>query len=148
MQITTASAQETRKFAKEFLKKHLESNVLALYGDLGSGKTTFVQGLAQALGVDNPVTSPTFIIMQAYQLGHERFQQLVHIDLYRVNGWEDVEMLGLPEIWSDNKNLTVIEWPNRIEKHLPKQTQKLNFEYLGDDRRQITTRSGKKDVSR
>lgn len=129
-QVITASAEETQQFAREYLEKHLTSNVLALCGDLGSGKTTFVQGLATSLGIEENVTSPTFVLLKNH--GH-----LYHVDLYRVSGWEDVEMLDLPSIWGDSGNLVVIEWPERIEEYLPQPRDEICFEYVDETTRKI-----------
>lgn len=128
--IITNSFEETQTLAFDFAKTLKKGAVLALYGDLGSGKTTFVQGLAKSFGIEKKIISPTFIIMRTY--GH-----FYHVDLYRVETEKDVEGLGLLEIINDPENIVVIEWPEKIEHLLPKKTISIAFEYLKDDQRRI-----------
>jgi tRNA threonylcarbamoyladenosine biosynthesis protein TsaE len=108
--------------------------VLALHGDLGSGKTCFVQGLALALGVQGPVTSPTFTLVHEYQ----GFRRLVHVDLYRIPNAIDALHLGLEEYFEAD-GITAIEWAERMADALPLQTIHLEFETLpGKSARRIT----------
>lgn len=132
MEVTTEAAEETKKFGQDFGNRLKGGETLALVGDLGSGKTTFVQGLAKAFGVER-VNSPTFILMRSYG-------SLYHLDLYRLeeNVWEEVKNLGVEEIWRDPKNIVVIEWAEKISNHLPENTTWLYFESLGEDKRKIT----------
>ncbi len=83
---------------------------LLLYGEMGSGKTTLTKQIAKALGVTDDVTSPTFNIMQSYKAGK---QTLWHIDLYRLEGKNNIEELGLDEL--NYQNLLIIEWPQHLE---------------------------------
>lgn len=136
--VTTQSFAETQKFGKDFLKQLHDAHVLALHGDLGSGKTTFVQGLAQGLGITQRIISPTFIIMRTYQAHASGFKHFYHVDLYRIKSERDIEGLGLLEIMQDPENLVVIEWPEKIENLLPDKRVDLFFEYIADDERKIT----------
>lgn len=110
--------------------------IIALEGDLGSGKTTFIQGLAKGLGVSSVVISPTFILMRAYPAGEKNFY---HLDLYRLEGEleGEIENLGLLDLWGRKENVVVIEWAEKITKLLPKDTKVINFEYLGENERKI-----------
>jgi len=135
MEVFTKSAQETQKLgeklAVDIAADRVFPKVLCLYGDLGSGKTTFVQGLARGLGIKKRVLSPTFIMMRQYG-------NFYHIDLYRAENEKDVEGLGLQEIWSDPKNIVVIEWAEKIKKILPKRKTEIFFENIDENRRKIT----------
>jgi tRNA threonylcarbamoyladenosine biosynthesis protein TsaE len=134
----THSAEETQKLAGEFFNKRLSSNIVALEGDLGAGKTTFDQGLAAGLEIQQTVNSPTFLLVKSYPIkNNSRFNKLVHIDLYRINHWDELAEIDLPEIWSNPKNLVLIEWAERIKDHLPAATQFIYFRYLNDQKRQI-----------
>lgn len=105
--------------------------MLCLYGNLGSGKTTFVQGLAKGLGIKKRILSPTFIMMRQYG-------NFYHVDLYRAENEKGIEGLGLSEIWSDHANIIAIEWPEKIEKILPVDCLKIKFDYIDENRRKIT----------
>lgn len=130
--IQTKNADLTQKLGFEMAKGLKTGAIFALFGDLGSGKTTFVQGLAEGLGIKNKIISPTFIIVRKYE------PNFYHVDLYRIEGSKDLESLGLDEILADKSNIVAIEWPEKIEKFLPKKRIDLHFKYLGDDKRQIT----------
>jgi tRNA threonylcarbamoyladenosine biosynthesis protein TsaE len=141
MERITKSAAETQKLAHELASTLKEDgtkrNVIALIGDLGSGKTTFVQGLAKSLGIVVRLVSPTFILMRRYQM---KKGMLYHLDAYRIdqNVQEEVENLGLSEIWDDKENIVVIEWAEKIQKFLPKDTIWINFEYVDENERKVT----------
>lgn len=115
MEVTSRSPKETQKIAQKLASDLQSGDIVALYGELGSGKTVFVQALAAALGVKRPVTSPTFTIIKSYNLGN---LTLHHIDLYRLEGVTQISALGLEEIFSD-KTIVVIEWADRIKSGLP-----------------------------
>lgn len=132
----TFTAKETQKLAGDILTVLIKKSpkdralVLALQGDLGSGKTTFTQGLAKFLKIKDRVKSPTFVIMRNYKL-------LYHIDAYRLNKPEEILDLGWSEIISNPKNIVVIEWPEKIKKFLPKQTIYLKFKFINETQRKI-----------
>lgn len=139
----TNSFEETQKLGEDFARSLLagmqgETLNVALYGDLGAGKTTFVQGLAKGLGIKRRIISPTFMIVRSYELGVMGFY---HIDLYRTEGNKDIETLGLEEILNDPKNIVVIEWAEKVGDLLPKKRWEIRFEYLGEDKRNITIRN-------
>ena len=110
-----------------------EGDIVCLQGDLGAGKTTFVQGLAQGWGTLDPVTSPTFIIVNMYRRPDE--SQLFHLDTYRLESAPEAEMLDLDEMLATGA--LVIEWPERIESILPKNRLWINLEYIAEEQRRL-----------
>jgi tRNA threonylcarbamoyladenosine biosynthesis protein TsaE len=131
------SVADTHKLARHLLKQLPGRAVLALHGDLGSGKTCFVQGLAAALEIDQPVTSPTFTLIHEYQGA----RPLVHVDLYRLRDSGDALNLGIEEYF-DTDGIAAIEWAERAEDVFPGHTIHLHFEALSDlHARRITIRS-------
>lgn len=136
------SVLETERVARDFtvkIKPQTRATVIALLGDLGSGKTTFTKALAAAFGVPvEEVTSPTFVIQKRFNiLNHSHFKNLVHVDAYRLEKPEDMEKLGWKELVSNSTNLIVIEWPENIGAALPKDTQKIFFKFIDDTTREI-----------
>ncbi len=136
IEIITKSAGETQKvgkfLAEEIIKEKKEKNkavIIALEGDLGGGKTTFVQGFAKGLGIKQRITSPTFVIMKKYDF-------LYHIDCYRIED-KDLLELDFKEIIDNKHNLVVIEWAEKVKKILPKNALWLKFEYLDKNKRKI-----------
>lgn len=117
-EIISHSIDDTQKLAKKTLDS-LEGNIITLSGQLGSGKTTFAQGIGQALGIKR-MTSPTYILLRQYSIKHPRFTTLYHADLYRLTHTQEILDIGLPEIWENPKNLLLIEWPEKILLLLPK----------------------------
>ena len=112
--ITTKSADETIQVAHDFAPLIPENQVIALHGDLGVGKTTFIRGLARAWEISEPVTSPTFNVYTLYQ----GTRQLVHLDAYRLNSGADLDALAIEDFLSPPWCLAV-EWPERIREELP-----------------------------
>ena len=104
-----------------------------MYGELGAGKTTFAQGLAKGLGIKRRVISPTFIIIRSYE--NEKFY---HVDLYRIENETDIKELGIKEILKNSKNIVAVEWPEKIEKLIPRNRIETYFEYIDENRRKIT----------
>jgi tRNA threonylcarbamoyladenosine biosynthesis protein TsaE len=138
-QIVTHSFKETQEFGKKFAQQLNGGEVIALYGDLGSGKTTFMQGLAQGLGIQKNIISPTFIIMRTYNIQSEAksLKTLYHLDLYRIENEAQAIDLGLEELMGDSENIVAIEWPDKIENILPEKRINIYCAYLEDDRREI-----------
>jgi len=136
--VISKSPEETRSFAASLAAELQDGAVLALHGELGSGKTCFVQGLARALGVRQAVTSPTFTIVNEYR-GR---CPLVHMDLYRISDPEELLELDF-ESYLDAQGITVIEWAERSGDWLPDNTMHIYFETGTDlDTRTITVASG------
>ena len=131
--LTTESAEATRALAAEFAATLPPDTTLALHGDMGVGKTTFVQGLAQGLGVHEHVTSPTFAIYSIYR-GAGR--TLVHLDAYRLENEHQIEDLLLDEFLVSPWVLAV-EWPEKIAGWLPAHTVHLTLSIVDGDRHQV-----------
>ena len=127
--IDLASQEKTQELGQA-VAAHLPPNaILALSGDLGAGKTTFVQGLALGLGIDAPVQSPTFIYLNQYSGS----LPLYHFDLYRIKGASDFFALGFEEYF-DQGGVCAIEWPERIESLLPERTLFISFSHQPEGR--------------
>lgn len=143
MKYISKSVIETEKIANDFLgsiePNENDATVVGLYGDLGSGKTTFTKLIAKNLGIGETVTSPTFVIEKIYKLKKGTlgdFEHLIHIDCYRLNNKEEILKLGFDEIVSNPKNLIFIEWPEKIGSALPSH-RKLQFKFIDENTRQI-----------
>lgn len=141
MRVITKSTEETKKFAQKIakdllLRKNLKNSaiVIALEGDLGSGKTTFSQGFLGYFGVKR-ATSPTFVIMKKY--GTKEDVKLYHLDCYRVHNSRDLLELNLEEIIKNPKNIILIEWAERIKDVLPKNSTWIKFEHKSEKERII-----------
>lgn len=138
----TNNFQETQKLGELLAMELRGGEVLCLDGELGAGKTTFTQGLLKGLGVQGPYTSPTFLIMKKYEIKPKaeslksKIRTVYHLDAYRV-GARDVLSLGWEEIIADEKNLVIVEWPEKIEKILPAQAIRIKFEWLDENRRKV-----------
>jgi len=120
------------------LKEHKgvgDASVLALHGDLGAGKTTFMQALARELGVEEQVTSPTFVIMKKYKTEHDWCQGLTHIDAYRIEDVDEMRPLRFPEELQQKDTIIGIEWAEHIAALLPEQTLHLRFIIEGEVRK-------------
>ena len=113
--------------------------ILALVGELGSGKTTFIQGLAGALGIRGKVQSPTFVLMRRYRLGRriKPFRSFVHIDAYRFGRSAEAERLGFKQLLRDREAIMVIEWADRIQKLVPKNACWIRFQHGEQPRERI-----------
>lgn len=152
--IFTKNEKETKEFAegmaKELLEKPYDGKtalVLALEGVLGAGKTTFAQGFAKGLGIEEGnITSPTFVILKEYNLHKHslrfkiqdsRFKNFYHMDCYRLENEKDLEGVGLKEILKNPENLILIEWPERIKKALPKKLARVKIYYISESKRKI-----------
>lgn len=127
----TNGSEETQKLGRDFAKVLGKGDIVCLYGTLGSGKTTFVQGLAQGLGIKRRIVSPTFIIVRNYRITNYdlRFKNFYHIDLYRIENKEDVEGLALEEILNDIQNIVVVEWAERLRTLMPAKRIDVKFSF-------------------
>lgn len=128
------TVEETWALAREIASTLKPGDVLCLEGDLGAGKTTFTQGLAKALGVPGRVTSPTFCIVQE----HRGPVLLVHMDLYRLHGEDDVLAIGWEDYLADGA-IMVVEWPERAGSLIPPDAKHIVFRHVdGEERRRIS----------
>ena len=136
-EILSKSEAQTKKIAKllaqEILKKPLKNKgalIIGLEGELGSGKTRFVQGFAKGLGIRKRLTSPTFVLMKKYK-------NLYHLDCYRLNKPKDLLDLDFKEIISNPKNIVLIEWAEKVRRILPKDRIWIRFETVSSKKRKI-----------
>jgi tRNA threonylcarbamoyladenosine biosynthesis protein TsaE len=138
--------EQTNEIAKIFLEKLLTqaavqsskregknkgATVVGLIGDLGAGKTTFIQSVALYLGIKDRVRSPTFVIMKKYSLKNKKYDFLFHLDAYRLKDEKELLALGWEEIVSSERNLVFIEWPQNVSKAMPSHAK---FIYISDDK--------------
>lgn len=138
---TATSCKQTQKLGENFalrlrsgqakeIKNRKTAVVLCLQGDLGSGKTTFLQGFAKGLGIKEKITSPTFVI-------YKKFKNFYHFDCYRINKSEEILELGFKEIISNPENIVAIEWPEKIKKTLEKDIIEIDFKFINGKTREI-----------
>lgn len=142
------SLEETGEIVSVFLN-HIQDTythtnhalVVGLFGDLGSGKTTFTQALGKQLGIKEVMTSPTFVIQKNYSFKSNSSQltanSLIHIDAYRLESEQELSILGFAELLKDPKNLILIEWPEKVADILPADLIKINFKFVGETEREI-----------
>lgn len=143
----TESAKETKKLGKLLSRELRGGEILCLDGELGAGKTTFTQGLLRGLNIKEPCASPTFVIMKHYELATQskrksramsyEIRDVYHIDAYRISP-DDLINLGWKEIVTGKKNVTILEWSDRVKKILPKKCLKIRFKWLDKNKRQIS----------
>ena len=160
MEVLSKSLAETKAVASVFLDflvepsekgKKSSATIVGLHGDLGSGKTTFTQAIAKTLGVEERVTSPTFVIMKNYRISCQGlpltqgkgnpfylWKRLIHIDAYRLDKAEELKKLNWSELISDPINLILIEWPERVAEILPPDLISINFKFIDEATRQIS----------
>jgi len=155
--ITTNSAQ-TRKLGEILTKELKGGEIICLSGELGSGKTTFAQGVLKGLGAKGPYTSPTFVVMKEYKVeSRKSFKvrsfpfptsreipqgqtlSVYHIDAYRVEP-KDILDLGWEEIISGKNNIVIVEWAEKIKRIIPRNAIWIKFEHLKDDERKISVK--------
>jgi len=127
------STQETIRLGTRLADCLKKGDIVCLFGDLGSGKTTFTKGIARGLKINaNKVNSPTFVLMNAYQGKHPLF----HFDFYRLDKATEISAIGYEEFFYDN-GITVIEWPQRLGRLLPKDYLHVKFTSKGEGKRSI-----------
>ncbi len=143
IKIITDSSAQTQKVAELLVKtlsdkKYFPPHIFALQGNLGAGKTTFIQGVAKALKIKQKILSPTFVILKDFALPkNPNFSKFYHIDCYRLNDPSEIITLGFKEIIKNPKNLIFIEWPERIKKLLPSNAVWIKFKIQNKNKREI-----------
>ncbi len=152
----TKSVKETRQIAAKVaqiiqeidLKDKRRATILALNGDLGSGKTVFVQGFAKKLKIKEPILSPTFIIFRKFKIQSDKFQSnkfdfLYHFDLYRIKDKQELGVLGFQKIIDNPQNIVLIEWAEKIRDILPPDTIFIDFNLIDKKTREIIIKNPK-----
>lgn len=134
MHYLATSARQTAGLAKRLAKKWHGGEVVALFGDLGAGKTTFTQAVAKYLGVVQPVTSPTFTIWQQYVSQHPTIKKLIHIDAYRLTSGQDLAAIGIDDWAGQPDCLVIIEWPEKVLDWLPRNAWQIEFQHHPEGR--------------
>ena len=142
--IIAKNAKETEKLAGELAEKLIKKRghktlIIALEGELGVGKTTFIKGFSKTLGVKEKVLSPTFVLIHKHKIHtqHSAFNTLYHIDAYRLKSEKDLLKLGVKEIFADPKNIALIEWADRVKKAIPRKSIWIHFNHLDKNKREI-----------
>ena len=150
MEVITNSDKETRKvaglLAESIKEKPLKTKgalVIGFQGNLGSGKTTFIQGLAKGFKIKQYLTSPTFVLLKRYKVPNYKllitnYKHLHHLDCYRLNKAKDLLELDFKEIINDNENIVLIEWAEKVRSILPKDTIWIKFKTISEKKRKIT----------
>lgn len=133
MKILSKSSDETVELGEKLAKSLKGGDTIALYGDLGGGKTQFTKGIAKGLGVKDNIISPTFVIRRDYK-GQKL--DLLHYDFYRFET-PDEELIESLEEGINPENMTVIEWAERVDKYLPEDSVKVKFRYISENEREI-----------
>jgi tRNA threonylcarbamoyladenosine biosynthesis protein TsaE len=132
----TYSTSQTQEKGVSLAKKLKPGDCILLFGNLGAGKTTFVQGLAKGLGIKKRIISPTFVIIRTYQI-NQNAGNFYHVDLYRLQKEQDIKNAGLLEILSQNA-IVAIEWPEKMGSMLPKKCWEIFFDTISEKERKIT----------
>ena len=138
----TSSLTETKNLAKEIAQEILKKKsqktgfVIGLKGELGSGKTSFVQGFAKGLGIKEKILSPTFVIYKKFKIKNSKY--FYHFDCYRIKSPKEILELGFKEIISNPENIVLIEWADKIKKIMPKNTLWINFKLINEFSRKLT----------
>lgn len=146
----TKNPSETKKLAQDLAHRILKlpeqkrAFAIGLIGELGAGKTCFLQGFAQGLGIKEKILSPTFIIFRRLKIRKEiKFKNLYHFDCYRIQNPKEILDLGFRKIISEPGNVIALEWPEKIRKILPKKKLSIKFAVIDEKKRKITIKGGK-----
>jgi len=139
--MVTHNAEETIEFGQKYTERLKGGEIIGLIGELGSGKTTFIKGLAEGLRVDNTITSPTFVILKSYpgRIGVKKIE-FIHIDAYRIESIEDMKSVGIEDYLGREDIIVAVEWAEKIREILPKNTIYIKFNHLNENVREIILR--------
>lgn len=137
----STSEEQTFDFGVRFSQHLQPGDVVSLIGELGSGKTTFVKGLAKGLGVPNRIISPTYVVVRQHEVMNNRsgIKTLYHLDLYRLSSENDVLGIDIASLLADKSAVTLIEWPQVASTLIPQVTWEITFEDIADHTRKIHT---------
>ena len=139
MNHTTHTEQEMIDLGKKITTKLKGGDILLLHGELGAGKTTLTKGICQGLGIKDNITSPTFTLMNVYEVSNENIKQLVHIDTYRLENEQELFEIGIEDYLEDKDTVSIIEWPEKIKNLLKdKKTMDITIAHKNKDSRELT----------
>ncbi|MCK4918402.1 MAG: tRNA (adenosine(37)-N6)-threonylcarbamoyltransferase complex ATPase subunit type 1 TsaE [Candidatus Pacebacteria bacterium] len=133
-------------YIKNLKKEQNKAEIIILIGDLGSGKTTFIQQIANIFEIKEYITSPTFVIQKKYKINNLPagrqvpslgFENLIHIDAYRLESGKELLDLNWEENINNSQNIIFIEWPERVSDILPKDVNKISFKFIDENSREI-----------
>lgn len=116
---TVQSEKQTKEIGEKLGKTLTNGGIIALHGDLGAGKTTFVKGVARGLGIIQRITSPTFIFWRVYDVKRKGIHHFCHVDLYRLPKSNNLQSIGIEEYWERGDTVCIVEWAEKA-KQLPK----------------------------
>ncbi|MEI8061824.1 MAG: tRNA (adenosine(37)-N6)-threonylcarbamoyltransferase complex ATPase subunit type 1 TsaE [bacterium] len=146
-EIEIKSIEEMQVFARSLLQDlsvpNAGATVLCLSGDLGAGKTTFTQQVANIFKITDYVTSPTFVLQKRYEITENSYQnlkqisQIIHVDMYRIEGLGELIPLGFDELLKDPKNLMIIEWPEKVADAIPANAKWIFFKFVDETTRKV-----------
>ncbi|MDO8728895.1 MAG: tRNA (adenosine(37)-N6)-threonylcarbamoyltransferase complex ATPase subunit type 1 TsaE [bacterium] len=140
MRYISKNIEETKQIAQKFLDT-VEciggGYVVALQGELGSGKTAFTQEAGKILGVIESMRSPTFVIEKIYKIDWQGFKNLIHIDAYRLEKASELLHIGWGEIIKESENLILIEWPENVASIVPENAKRIYFKFINENTREI-----------
>lgn len=138
MEFKTVTPEDMMNVGKKIGTLLKGGDIILLYGELGSGKSTLVKGIAEVLGVKETTNSPTFSIMNVYEAKKDNINKLVHADTYRMRDQKDLEDIGIDEYMCDENSVCIFEWPDKLGDIMHKREPiKITIEYLDKERRRI-----------
>lgn len=137
-------AETAKVFLAEIIKKHPQKGkalVVGMSGDLGTGKTTFVQSIAKHLDIKNKITSPTFVIIKKYKIKNLKgYKFLFHLDAYRLKNEKELLFLGWEDIIGNREHLVFVEWPENVSKIIPKYSKYIYISHFKNEYRKLKFR--------
>lgn len=137
--LLSASAEATRAIGARLGRRASAGDVICLEGELGAGKTTFIQGMGEGMGIEVPITSPSFVLVREYR-GKDGRPRLYHIDLYRISFIQEALLLGLEDyLYGDG--ISAIEWAEKVAEILPRERLWVRLEYWGEGKRKLFFRA-------
>lgn len=131
-------AREILTNIESYTKESKSGTVVTLSGDLGAGKTTLVSEIAKLFSIKENVVSPTYVIMKKYPVSWKGIENFYHIDAYRIEKEDEILILGWEEIVSSRANLVFVEWPEKIQNHIPKNHIEIKLSHKSEEEREIT----------
>ncbi|GDX61731.1 tRNA (adenosine(37)-N6)-threonylcarbamoyltransferase complex ATPase subunit type 1 TsaE [Candidatus Levyibacteriota bacterium] len=134
------SPKEMIDLGVKFSKQIKAGDIIVFRGTLGSGKTTFIQGMAKGIGVQQRIVSPTFMIARTYDINNGNIHHFYHMDLYRLDDEKNISSFGFNEMIEDEFGVTVIEWSEKLKEKMPKYRWEVSCEYDGDSKRVVVIR--------